>query len=418
MLRLPRIPFALAAASVVAAAVALAAPAKPAKPAASAAPAGDPAAQASTLLDQVATRYLGFTSYDIEGTSHMILAMAGQTQQVDVPFRLAAAKPARLRNELMNPMMPYVTMSDGAKTWVWLPASRQYTEKDAAPLSTAGANSGDIGSAMAMGTPIQRYLSARSGLVDARVTGTETIEAGGAQVPCTVVVAQYATPDSVRVKLSPNTFWIDPARGLVLRDSLQVQMPGPDGSPVTMATVTTFRRLDVDHTLPDTLFRFIPPADAKQVASFNMPGMQEQASPLVGKPASDFQLRDLSGTKRSLASLKGKVVLLDFWATWCGPCRRELPTIAKLHKELGPKGLAVVCVNVGEPLATVSAFLKKNGYTMPVWLDAASEVSQAYSASSIPTLVVIDKAGNVASYNVGVHEEADLRQWIAKAGLK
>ena len=375
-------------------------------------------AEADSLISALNAHYLNFANYDIQGNSHMIMSVGGVIQNVDVPFRLAAAKPARLRNEIMNPMMPYVTLSDGSKTWIYLPQTAQYTEKEAAPLASTGASSGEVGNAMAMGTPLQRYLSARQGLIAARVLGMESVDVGGTPVNCVVVDAQYATPDSTRFSLSPNRFWIDPERRLVLRDSLMVGMAGPDGKPVTMATVTTFSKLDVDRELPDTLFAFHPPATARKVASFDMPGMQEKVSPLVGKPAEDFALLDLAGKRHSLAGLKGKVVLLDFWATWCGPCRRELPTIAKLHKELAAKGLAVVAVNVGEPAATVSAFLKKNPFSMPVWLDSKTEASSKYSASSIPTLVVIDRAGKVSAYKVGVREEADLRALLTEAGLE
>src|SRR5262249_55416203 len=163
----------------------------------------------------------------------------------------------------------------------------------------------------------------------------------------------------------------------------------PNGMPMTMATVTTFRKLDIGKQLPDTLFTFRPPQGVSRVDRFQQPGMTESVSPLVGKPAQDFTLSDLSGRKQRLSALKGKVVLLDFWATWCGPCRRELPTIAKLHRELAAKGLAVVAVNVGEPHATVSGFVKQNQLAIPVWLDSNTEVSSKYSASSIPTLVVI-----------------------------
>ena len=240
----------------------------------------------------------------------------------------------------------------------------------------------------------------------------------GTPVPCIVVDAQYATPDSSRFKLSPNRFWIDRERRLVVRDSLQVGMQGPDGAPVAMTTITTFSKLDVDQTLPDTLFTFHPPATAKRVASFNSPGMTETVSPLVGKPAEDFSLLDLTGKPRKLSALKGKVVLLDFWATWCGPCRRELPTVAKLYKELASKGLAVVAVNVGEPSATVNAFLKKNPFVLPVWLDSKTVVSSRYNASSIPTLVVIDRKGTVTAYKVGVHDETALRALLSEAGLE
>ncbi len=374
--------------------------------------------EAEALIAAINTNYRGLTSYDFQGNSHMVVRVSGQQQVIEVPFRLAAAKPSRLRNEIMNPIMPNVTVSDGSKTWVFLPGAGQYTEKDAAPLSSTGASEGDIGNALAAGTPLQRYLSAHEGLISARVVGEQTITVVGASVRCVVVDAQYATPDSTRFKLSPNRFWIDRARRLVMRDSLLVKMSGPNGEPVEMSTLTTFNRLDINHVLPDTMFAFHPPATAKKVESFQQQGMQETVSPLVGKPASDFSLKDLDGKKQSLSSLKGKVVLLDFWATWCGPCRRELPTIAKLHKELADKGLAVVAVNVGEPLASVNAFLRKNAFELPVWLDSDSEVSQRYSANSIPTLVVIDKTGKVSAYKVGLREEAELRSMLEAAGLE
>ena len=375
-------------------------------------------AAAESLIAGMNANYLGLPRYDILGNSHMVMSMGGQQQIIDVPFRLAADKPARLRNEIMNPVMPYVTISDGAKTWAYLPMSAQYTEKDAAPLSSSGASSGEIGSALASGTPIQRYLSARDGMIGARIVGETIIMDGGSAVPCVMVDAQYATPDSTRFVLSPNRFWIDPARRLVLRDSLHVAMTGPNGEPVTMTTITSFSRINVGTALPDTLFTFHAPATATKVDAFQQQGMKETVSPLVGKPASDFTLKDLAGRRQTLSALKGKVVLLDFWATWCGPCRRELPTIAKLHKELQAKGLAVVAVNVGEPPAVVSSYLKRNGFSLPVWLDTDTEVSSKYGASSIPTLVVIDKTGNVSALKVGLREEADLRALLEAAGLK
>ncbi len=374
--------------------------------------------EAESLIAAINANYRGLTSYDFQGNSHMVVSAGGQQQVIDVPFRLAAAKPSRLRNEIMNPIMPNVTVSDGSKTWIYLPGAGQYTEKEAAPLNSAGASAGDIGTALAAGTPLQRYLSAHDGLVSARVLSDQTITVAGLAVRCAVVDAQYATPDSTRFKLSPNRFWIDRARQLVMRDSLRVQMSGPNGEPVEMSTLTTFDHLEVNATLPDTLFAFQPPASAKKVESFQQQGMQETVSPLVGKPASDFSLKDLDGKKQSLSSLKGKVVLLDFWATWCGPCRRELPTMAKLHKELAAKGLAVIAVNVGEPMATVNAYLRKNAFALPVWLDSDTEVSQRYSANSIPTLVVIDKTGNVSAYKVGLREEAELRTLLEAAGLE
>src|SRR5262249_23485410 len=141
----------------------------------------------------------------------------------------------------------------------------------------------------------------------------------------------------------------------------------PSGAPMDMTQTTTFHVADVGNPLPDSLFTFTAPAGAREVTELSMSGQQSPA--FTGKAAASFTLSDLKGKRVSLASLHGKVVLLDFWATWCGPCRMEMPTVAKLHREFKKKGLVVVGVNVGEQADVVSRFLKQGGYDFTVLLD-------------------------------------------------
>jgi thiol-disulfide isomerase/thioredoxin len=182
--------------------------------------------------------------------------------------------------------------------------------------------------------------------------------------------------------------------------------------------VTTYRIARINQPVADSVFTFTPPASAKLVDQIDMPGASEPVSPLVGHPAEEIALNDIAGKAQKLSGLKGRVVLLDFWATWCGPCRRELPTIVKLHKELTAQGLSVVAVNVGEDPATVKQFLTQNNYqVLPVWLDPNHQAASAYGAQAIPTLVVIDKNGTVIDHKAGLHDEAALRAMLKKAGL-
>ncbi len=374
-------------------------------------------ADAESVLDHVGAAYRGFTSYHFEGTSHMEMSLGGQTQKLDVPFRLAAVKPAKMRTEILNPMMSVVSVSDGSQTWMYVPQAHQYTHQDAAPLAGAG---GDIGSALAMGTPIQRYVAPLDGLLGARIAGHIVMTQDGAPRRCTVVIAQFAAPTDQPVRLSPNTMWVDDATHAVVRDSVVVTVPhgGPDGGAVTMSTTTTFGRVSVDQPVPDSLFAFAPPADAKLVDKIAMGGAAPPPSPLIGKPAQDFELADLAGAKHSLSGFKGKVVLVDFWATWCGPCRRELPNVVKLRKELAAKGLEVVAVDVGEAPTAVNGYLHDNQLDLPVWLDRDRKVSEAYGANAIPTLVVVGRDGVVSSLVVGLHDESDLRALLQKAGIE
>ncbi len=130
----------------------------------------------------------------------------------------------------------------------------------------------------------------------------------------------------------------------------------------------------------------------------------------------DFTLKSLTGEKVTLSDLRGKVVLIDFWATWCGPCRRELPTIEKLHREYEDKGLVVLGIN-DEESGTAKKFLAKNEYRLPVLMDSKKEVARAYGTRAIPTVIVVDKDGVVRAHFVGGRSEDELRAALKGAGL-
>lgn len=107
----------------------------------------------------------------------------------------------------------------------------------------------------------------------------------------------------------------------------------------------------------------------------------------------DFELEDLNGNKITLSELKGKKVFLNFWATWCPPCKTEMPDIEKLYQETKDSDVVILAVNVGEDKKTVQDFITKNNYTFTVLLDTTGEVSQLYQVTGIPTSYFIDTEG-------------------------
>ncbi len=117
--------------------------------------------------------------------------------------------------------------------------------------------------------------------------------------------------------------------------------------------------------------------------------------------AEDFTLGALDGSQASLSSYKGKVVFLSFWATWCGPCKQELPSIEALYSRLAARGLVVVAVDMGEDKAKVAQFVKANHLTFPVLLDGSAAVGLAYGARSIPTNYILDRSGRILARIVG-----------------
>ena len=129
-------------------------------------------------------------------------------------------------------------------------------------------------------------------------------------------------------------------------------------------------------------------------AAFDVPS-RELAS-------TDFSLSTLDGKKVSLASFKGKVVVLSFWATWCEPCKEEMPQMEALYRDIAAKGFTILAVNVGEDRATVQKFVKENGYTFPVLLDTKEEIAGLYGTQALPTNYIVDAKGSVRARVVGV----------------
>ena len=126
----------------------------------------------------------------------------------------------------------------------------------------------------------------------------------------------------------------------------------------------------------------------------------------VRKPAADFQLNDLNGNPIRLSGLKGKVVLLDFWATWCPPCRAELPHFKELYAQYQGKGLEVIGVSLdqgGEP--GVRDFLKRNGIPYPVVMGGENLAKLYGGIRGIPTTFLIDKQGRIVKQYVGYQDK-------------
>ena len=144
---------------------------------------------------------------------------------------------------------------------------------------------------------------------------------------------------------------------------------------------------------------------------------EEAAEEVKTIPAIDFTLKDQYGNTHTLSDYKGKTVFLNFWATWCSPCRAEMPDIQKLYEEFQQEDVVILGVaapNLGREKSEegIKGFLEENGYTYPVVMDTEAEAFQAYGINSFPTTFMIDKDGNVFGYIPGQLSEETMRDII------
>jgi len=140
---------------------------------------------------------------------------------------------------------------------------------------------------------------------------------------------------------------------------------------------------------------------------FAFAGGGKDTKSLEGKKAPAFSLPTVDGKTVNLEELKGKVVVLDFWATWCGPCRQAMPHLQELasNTELADKGLKVFAINLRESADKIQPFIEKSKYTFTVPMDKDGKIAQEYLVQGIPTQVVIGRDGTIKNVFVGFDPE-------------
>ncbi|MBI5836341.1 MAG: TlpA family protein disulfide reductase [Candidatus Eisenbacteria bacterium] len=377
---------------------------------------GAAAPDVQSILADVTRAYTTLGSGYFEGRGQVRLVVHGQSQQVEFPMRCAFGESGRFLREIQHEAMGQTAVSDGNQLWLYVGRFNQYirhplTAADTDPAFPAPPNQPNR-------DPFADYRALDAHLRGPRLERLDTLQVGPDKVPCHVVAFDSLAGGGVAgASDAGGEMWIDVARHLVLRQQVgMAARPGGNAQFDSISWTTSYEMVRVGEPLPESLFVFSAPNGAQEVEQFGP--QRPKFADLTGKPRIDFTLNDLSGKPRSLKDYHGKVVLLDFWATWCGPCRMELPIIMSLYAEMKKKGLEVLAVNVAEEREKPAEFVKKFGYTFPVLLDTDGKVSQQYQANAIPTVAVVDRTGKIVAHFAGARSEEDLRAALAKAGLK
>lgn len=157
------------------------------------------------------------------------------------------------------------------------------------------------------------------------------------------------------------------------------------------------------------------------VVAVDLPPLSHSLTKHSPKLAPALKLNDMHGAAHDLSQLKGRVVLINFWATWCPPCRREMPSMERLTQQLKGEAFTVLAVNVGESVNDIELFTSQldTDLSFPILLDSRSQTLQAWKIAGLPTTFLIDRKGRVVASAIGGREfdHPDMVRAI-RAGLK
>ena len=332
---------------------------------------------------------------------------SGITNHMAMPFSVWYRKPDHVRVEIKHALFGSLLVADGQDTYTYLARLKQYTKKAASPgleslLSLSG---------------LPRFDG--NAVKSAKLLREEAVEANGKKIDCYVIEARFDGPSLLKMQFSDpvQTMWIDKDRHLLFRQDFTTTITGEQLSgPMQTKGTMIVKSMKFDEPIAESLFTFVPATDARQVERFGVAA--GKSSDFAGKRAAEFSLTSIDEKPFNLGDMRGKVVLLDFWTTWCGPCRKEMPLLDRLYREMKDQGLEVWGVDVGEDRATVERFLKTSAIGYPILMAGHnSDVVKQYGATAFPTVVVVDREGKVASYEVGARGENALRSALSKAGL-
>lgn len=132
----------------------------------------------------------------------------------------------------------------------------------------------------------------------------------------------------------------------------------------------------------------------------------------VDLPAPDLNLTTLDGANVSLSAFRGRVVLVNLWATWCPPCREEMPALQSFYDEHRSNGFILIAIDQGETSAEVNPFVEEFNLTFPVWLDPASQAGAAFNTMNLPSSYVIDRSGRIRLMWIGGISKANLDKYV------
>jgi thiol-disulfide isomerase/thioredoxin len=379
---------------------------------------------ALTLLTEVGQRYADAKSYHIEAVEEET-STSELSRDWHKIFMTAIVMPGgRYRYEGRSVAGAAVLISDGVRQWAYLPERSVYTQ---VPVLSKEAEKKLVHQQDELAASNAKWIVARLGLLasnlkSAELMPEEVISIGGKSVACFVV--RFADDkDNFKTRKADldreSTIWIDKSQRVIVKKVERSQplttLNSSGQVRSTTEIVVTYPVVELDREQPASSFTFVPPGDAQLVEAFSNPFDPRTRSELIGKPAAELQLKSKDGATTTLSSLRGKPVFLDFWATWCGPCKGMVPDLVKLYDETAPKGLVWIGIDNDENPEAAEKFISQEHIPWRNYHDLDGAMGATFQRNSIPLGILIDAQGTIRFYAAG-YESKDLQSAISKLG--
>jgi len=376
--------------------------------------------------------YKSLKGYKDTTTIHERNVKPGMDNRRTSQMLFAFEKPNRIRIEdILESTMGIELFSNGEKMVTYMENWKQYTEEDAPDMLTS------VNLRMIRSFVVNNIIMSDDPFNDLKIDIEEAKEVGSENlngISTTIIEltqsvstlgASMVPGNAGKDMLIPVKMWIGSTDFLIRKLAYELDMEPivklmPEEQRARMGNyftglktiiTETHTEIEIDPVFSDNDFDFIPPEGIELVDNFAPPGSPGSKDSKIDKPAPDFTLKDIDGNESKLADFKGKVVLMDFWATWCGPCVQAMPHVQALSEIYNEDDVVVLGINTWErETEKVKSFLKEHNITYRILLDANNEVVGKYGVVGIPTFFVIDKKGVIRKSYLGLPSDKQIIQ--------
>jgi peroxiredoxin len=367
--------------------------------------------------------FSGYLQFEWQGS--------GPPQHLTLGFQYARAENGRLRLQRGWGASKILAVTNGNTSTIYVADNRQYQIHDSGNLLSILHTALEVEKLdwiMPFPSFLEPYESLAKKFHNPRILDEQEVLLDGKRYPCLVVEGDMEPREITSLWGTRRTqLWIDQGNSMVRREVSFPDFGLGGGKGESLKTEMGFYLCHVNEPLPEELFvlnlpqgvekveRFVAPQDPAEIRTPAGP-LRRVYYQLPFLAMKSFRLQTYSGEEISLEQLRGKLVLLDFWATWCLPCHKQMEDLAKILKKYKGKEIVVLGLN-NEDLVKTRDFLASHSPAYPMLMDLAGNVSSLYGVNTLPTLILLDREGRILIKREKRQTLAQIESLLKEAGL-